>query len=51
MFGDHPTVTERLALDAARYLPKSLPDLTDLTDEDLREALKATMLHILRIPS
>jgi AcrR family transcriptional regulator len=51
MFGDHPTAAERLSFDAAFYLPKSLPGLVDLTDEELREALKTTMLRILRVPS
>jgi hypothetical protein len=33
------------------WLPESLPDPVDLTDEELREALQTTMLRILRIPS
>lgn len=47
MFGDHPAPAERLAIDAVFLLPKSLPGLADLTDEELREALKTTMLRIL----
>jgi len=31
--------------------PESLPDLDDLTDEELREALRTTMLRILRVPA
>jgi len=27
------------------------PDLADLTDEELREALRTTMLRMLRVPS
>jgi AcrR family transcriptional regulator len=51
MFGDHPTPAERLAMDVAFTLPKSLPGLADLTDEELREVLRSTMLRILRVPS
>jgi AcrR family transcriptional regulator len=51
LFGDQPTPTERLALDTAFLLPKTLPSLSDLTDEELHEALMATMLRILRVPS
>jgi hypothetical protein len=47
----HPTGAERLAFDAVVWLPESLPDPVDLTDEELREALQTTMLRILRIPS
>jgi hypothetical protein len=42
---------ERLAIEAVFLLPKSLPGLADLGDEELREALKTTMLRILRVPS
>ena len=51
MFGDHPTPAERLSLDVAFLLPKVLPSLADLSDEELREVLKTTMLRILRVPS
>jgi len=47
----HPTGAERLAFDAVVWLPESLPDPVDLTDEELRESLQTTMLRILRIPS
>ena len=47
----HPTGAERLAFDAVVWLPESLPDPVDLSDEELREALQTTMLRILRIPS
>jgi hypothetical protein len=33
------------------FIPESLPDLVDLTDEELRETLQTTMLRILRVPS
>jgi AcrR family transcriptional regulator len=50
-FGDNPTGAERLAFYAVFWLPESLPDLVDLTDDELREALHSTMLRILRVPS
>ncbi len=50
-FGDNPTGAERLAYHAVFWLPESLPDLVDLTDDELREALQTTMLRILRVPS
>jgi AcrR family transcriptional regulator len=50
-FGDNPTGAERLAFYAVLWLPESLPDLVDLTDEELREALQTTILRILRVPS
>jgi AcrR family transcriptional regulator len=49
-FGDEPVAAERLALHAVLGLAESLPDLIDLTDQQLREGLQTTMLHILRIP-
>jgi AcrR family transcriptional regulator len=48
-FGENPTGGERLSYYAVFYLSESLPDLVDLTDEELREALKTTMLRILRV--
>ncbi len=50
-FGDNPTGAERVAYYVVFWLPESLPDLVDLTDEELREALQTTMLRILRVPS
>ena len=50
-FGDNPTGAERLAFDAMFFLPECLPDVADLTDSELREALQTTMLRILRVPS
>jgi AcrR family transcriptional regulator len=50
-FGDDPTGAERLSFYAAIHLPERLPDLADLTDTELREALTTTMLRILRVPS
>ena len=51
LFGDNPTGAERLAFNAVFFIPESLPDLVDLTDEELREALRTTMLRILRASS
>jgi AcrR family transcriptional regulator len=50
-YGDSPTGAERLAYQAIFTVADSLPDLTDLTDDELRDALRTTMLHILRVPS
>ncbi|MEU6851210.1 TetR family transcriptional regulator [Actinacidiphila alni] len=49
-FGDTPTPAERIAYSAALYLPEALPHLVDLPDDDLREALRSTMLRLLRVP-
>jgi AcrR family transcriptional regulator len=51
IFGDTPAPTERLAFDAVCFIPKCLPGLADLADEELRKTLRTTMLHILRVPS
>jgi AcrR family transcriptional regulator len=51
IFGDSPTAAERLAFTTLSSIPGSLPELADLSDEELREALRTTMLHILRVPS
>jgi hypothetical protein len=32
------------------FIPQCLPELADLTDEELREALQTTILRMLRIP-
>jgi AcrR family transcriptional regulator len=50
-FGENPTGAERLSYNAVFSIAESLPDLVDLSDEELREALQSTMLRILRIPS
>jgi len=50
-YGENPTGAERISLHAALCIPDSLPNLVDLTDEELREALQTTMLRILRVPS
>jgi AcrR family transcriptional regulator len=51
IFGDSPTAAERLAFMAVSFIPGYLPELADLSDEELREALRTTMLHILRVPA
>jgi AcrR family transcriptional regulator len=49
LYGDHPTAAERLAFEMVFYIPETLPSLTDLSDDELREALSSTMLRILRV--
>jgi AcrR family transcriptional regulator len=51
LFGDNPTGGERLSFNTLFFIPECLPDLVDLTDEELREALRTTTLRILRVPS
>jgi AcrR family transcriptional regulator len=51
LFGDNPTGAQRLAAGATFFIPECLPDLVDLTDEELREALQTMLLHMLRVPS
>jgi AcrR family transcriptional regulator len=50
LFGDNPSGAERLAFNAVFRIPETLPDLVDLADEELREALQTTLLRILRVP-
>jgi AcrR family transcriptional regulator len=51
LYGDTPTGAERLAFNAVFFTPECLPELADLSDEELRKALRTTILHILRVPS
>jgi AcrR family transcriptional regulator len=51
IFGDNPSGSERLSFNVLFYIPECLPDLVDLTDDELREALRTTMVRILRVPS
>ena len=51
LFGENPTGAERLSYNTAFAVRDSLSDLSDLPDEELRRALHATMLRILRVPS
>jgi AcrR family transcriptional regulator len=51
LFGDNPTGAERLSFSAVFFIPECLPELADLTDDELREALQTTMLRMLRVPS
>jgi AcrR family transcriptional regulator len=48
LFGDNPTAAERLSFEIVFYIPETLPSLTDLSDDELRDALSSTMLRILR---
>lgn len=50
-YGEHPTAAERLSYYAVTGIPDSLADLVDVSDDELREALRTTMLRILRVPS
>ena len=50
LFGEKPTGAERLAFGVLFFVPECLPDLADLTDEELREALHTTILRMLRPP-
>ena len=51
LFGDNPTAAERLSFNAVFFIPECLPELADLSDEELHEALQTTMLRMLRVPS
>jgi AcrR family transcriptional regulator len=51
LYGDHPTGEERLCFNAVFFIPECLPDLADLSDEELHEALRSTTLRILRVPA
>ena len=51
LYGDNPTGAQRLAASAVFFIPDCLPDLVDLTDQELRGALQTMVLHMLRVPS
>jgi AcrR family transcriptional regulator len=51
LFGTNPTPAERVAFYALLSIPDSLPELVDLPDDELRDALQTTMLRVLRVPS
>ena len=51
LFGNCPTGAERISYRLAFGAHDSLPDLVDLTDEELRETLRTTLLRILRVPA
>jgi AcrR family transcriptional regulator len=50
LFGNNPTGAERVAFYAVLSIPESLPELMDLPDDELRDALQTTMLRVLRVP-
>src|SRR2546430_2154917 len=45
------TGAERLAFSTVSSLPECMPDLVDLSDSELLDALRTTAVHILRVPS
>lgn len=51
LFGAHPSAAERVAYGAVFAVPDILTELTDLSDDELREALLATLTRVLRVPS
>ncbi len=51
LFGEHPTAADRLCFQILFSLPECLPELVDLTDEELRAALQTVVLRMLRVPS
>ena len=51
LFGEHPTGADRLCFQILFSLPECLPELVDLTDEELRAALQTVVLRMLRVPS
>jgi AcrR family transcriptional regulator len=48
LFGENPTGAERLAFGVMFFIPDCLPELADLTDSELRAALRTTILRMLR---
>jgi AcrR family transcriptional regulator len=48
LFGEHPTGAERLAFGVLFFIPDCLPELADLSDSELRDALRTTILRMLR---
>jgi AcrR family transcriptional regulator len=50
LFGDHPSGADRLCFQVLFSLPECLPEVVDLTDEELREALQTVVLRLLRVP-
>jgi AcrR family transcriptional regulator len=51
LFGEHPTGAERVTFHLVFSVPDSLPELVDLTDAELHDALQTTLLRVLRVPS
>ena len=51
LFSEHPTGAERVTFHLLFSVPDSLPELVDLTDDELRDALQTTLLRMLRVPS
>jgi AcrR family transcriptional regulator len=51
LFGEHPSGADRVAYYTVFSVPETLPELVDLNDDELRDALQNTLLRILRSPS
>jgi hypothetical protein len=51
LFGENPTSNERISFYAVFSIHEYLPELVGLTDEELRDAVRTTMLRVLRVPS
>ncbi len=45
-FGDNPTADERLSFNLMAAIADSLPDLVNLTDDELRDALRTAILRV-----
>jgi AcrR family transcriptional regulator len=50
LYGNDPSGAERLAFNTVFCIPETLPELVDLSDGELREALRTTILRVLRVP-
>jgi AcrR family transcriptional regulator len=48
LFGENPTSNERISFYAVFSVHEYLPELVDLTDDELRDAVRTTMLRVLR---
>jgi AcrR family transcriptional regulator len=51
LFGENPTSNERISFYAVFSVHEYLPELVDLTDDELRDAVRTTMLRVLRNPA
>jgi AcrR family transcriptional regulator len=51
LFGERPSGADRVAYYTVFSVPETLPELVDLSDDELRSALHSTLLRILRSPS
>ncbi len=51
LFGEQPSGAEQVAFHIAFSAHDRLPELVDLTDGELRKALRTTLLRLLRVPA